>query len=121
LGRQYRGALRSFSGALGWLMFDLARGLGARRVAALLRGEHELSEDDLGYVLLNAERLTQMLAHLHIGRLLAEQAQRWPQRRSLAERFMRRTTDVCALNARRIMRGDRSALDMIGQWHAETA
>ena len=51
-----------------------------------------------------------MLAHLHIGRLLAQQAERWPERQPLAERFMRRTADVCALNARRIMRGDRDAL-----------
>jgi hypothetical protein len=69
-------------------------------------------------VLLSAERLTQMLAHLHIGRLLAQQAERWPERGPLAERFMRRTADVCALNARRIMRADRDALEAIQEWHA---
>lgn len=116
LGRAYRHALRSFSAALGWLMLDLGRRLGPRRVAELVRGQGELDEDALGYMLLSAERLTQMLAHLHIGRLLAEQAQRWPERRPLAERFLRRTSDVCALNARRIMRGDRSALEAIQQW-----
>jgi alkylation response protein AidB-like acyl-CoA dehydrogenase len=122
LGRQYRGALRSFSGALGWLMWDLARRLGPRRVAELVRGGGELGEDDLGYVLLSAERLTQMLAHLHIARLLAQQAERWPERRPLAERFMRRAIDVCALNASRIMRGDRSALEAIQTWRGlETA
>ena len=77
-----------------------------------------LDEDDLSYVLLSAERLTGMLAHLHIGRLLAQQAERWPERRPLAERFLRRTSDVCTLNARRIMRGDRDALEAIQQWHA---
>jgi hypothetical protein len=116
LGRTYRQALRSFSAALGWLMLDLGRQLGPRRVAELIRGRGELDEDSLGYLLLSAERLTQMLAHLHIGRLLAEQAQRWPERRPLAQRFLRRTSDVCALNARRIVRGDRSALEAIQQW-----
>jgi hypothetical protein len=121
LGRQYRAALRNFSQSLGWLMVDLARQLGVRRVTSVLRGQDELDEADLSYVLLSAERLTQMLAHLHIARLLALQAERWPERRPLAERFMRRCTDVCALNARRITRGDRSALEAIQGWHAETA
>ena len=83
----------------------------------MVRGGDELNEDDLAYVLLSAERLTEMLAHLHISRLLAQQVERWPQRRPLAERFLRRTTDVCTVNARRIMRGDRSALEAIEQWH----
>jgi alkylation response protein AidB-like acyl-CoA dehydrogenase len=114
----YRGALRNFSAALGWLMVDLGRSLGPRRAARLVRGTGDLDEADLGYVLLSAERLTQMLAYLHIGRLLAQQAQRWPERLPLAERFLRRTGDMCALNARRIMRGDRAALEAIEQWHA---
>ena len=121
LGRDYAAARRAFGNALGWLMLDLSRQLGPRRVASLMRGGTELAEEDLGYVLLSAERLTQMLAHLHIGRLLGQQARRWPERLPLAERFMRRTGDVCALNARRIMRGDRDALKVIEQWRAETA
>jgi alkylation response protein AidB-like acyl-CoA dehydrogenase len=121
LGRGYRSALRSFSASLAWLMLDLARQLGPKRLAALLRGSAEIDEDALGYVLLSAERLTQMLAHVHISRLLAQQAQRWPERRPLAERFLRRTADVCTLNARRIMRGERDALRVIEQWRAETA
>jgi alkylation response protein AidB-like acyl-CoA dehydrogenase len=118
LGRHYRAALRSFSATLGWLMLDLARQLGPRRVSQLVRGSVELEEADLTYVLLSAERLTQMQAHLHIGRLLAQQATRWPERRPLAARFLRRASDVCALNARRITRGDRDALAAIEQWHA---
>jgi alkylation response protein AidB-like acyl-CoA dehydrogenase len=119
LGRHYRAALRHFGAALGWLMFDLAREVGPRRMAELVRGQSELDEDDLGYVLLSAERLTQMLAHLHIGRLLAKQAERWPERRPLAERFLRRTTDVCGLNSRQIMRSDRDALEAIQEWRAQ--
>ena len=118
LGRQYRLALRQFSAALGWLMLDLGRQLGPRRIADVLRGRAELDDDALGYVLLSAERLTQMLAHLHISRLLAQQAELWPERRPLALRFLRRTGDVCALNARRIMSGDRSSLEAIGEWRA---
>jgi alkylation response protein AidB-like acyl-CoA dehydrogenase len=120
LGRPYRQALRNFGAALGWLMVDVGRQIGPRRTAQLLRGSGDLTEADLSYVLLSAERLTQMLAHLHIGRLLAQQAQRWPERRPLAERFLKRTSDVCALNARRIMRGDREPLEAIEEWRAAT-
>src|SRR6266851_1346610 len=121
LGRPYRSALRAFSGALGWLMVDLGRQIGPRRVAQLMSGGGDLAEADLDNILLSAERLTQMLAYLHVGRLLAQQAQRWPERRPIAERFLNRTSDVCALNARRIMRGDREPLEAIAEWHAGTA
>jgi alkylation response protein AidB-like acyl-CoA dehydrogenase len=118
---RYRGALRDFSLALGSLMVGLARRVGPTRMRRLWRGQTELSEADLGDVLLAAERLTRMLAHLHTARLLAQQAERWPERRTLAERFLRRTSDVCALNARQILRHDRDALDQIEQWHAASA
>jgi 3-(methylthio)propanoyl-CoA dehydrogenase len=105
LGGRYRRALRAASGAIGFLAWDLARQIGPRRVAAVVRGELHLDEDDLCTVLGHAEHLTQMLAHLHIGRLLAQQAERWPERAPLAERFLVRTVEVCEVNARRI-RGD---------------
>ena len=116
IGRLYREALRNFGRALAWLMFDLGRQIGPRRAAQVVRGNGELDENDLGYVLLSAERLTRMLAYLHTGRLLGQQAQRWPARQALAQRFMRRTADVCALEARRVVRGDRDALQAIEQW-----
>jgi alkylation response protein AidB-like acyl-CoA dehydrogenase len=118
LGRQFAAATQDFARALNWLVWDVARRIGPRRVAAVLRGQDELEDADLDYVLLSAERLTRMLAHLHIGRLLARQAERWPERRPLAERFMRRTADVCSLNARQVLRGDRDALEAIETWHA---
>ncbi|MDQ6672194.1 MAG: hypothetical protein M3069_15870, partial [Chloroflexota bacterium] len=122
LGRNYRGALGAFGGAVSWLMLDLGRHVGPRRAARLMRGANtDLDDKDLEYVLLSAERLTQMLAHLHIGRLLAQQAQRWPERRPLAERFSRRANDVCGLNAKRIMRGDRAVLEAIQRWHSGAA
>jgi alkylation response protein AidB-like acyl-CoA dehydrogenase len=119
VGRLYRSALRDFGRALKWLLWDVARQLGPRRVAAVVSGGEELDEADLQYVLLSAERLTSMLAHLHISRLLAQQAERWPERQPLAERLLRRTGDICLVNARRITRGDRDALEAIQQWHAD--
>ncbi len=119
LGRDYTSARRAFGQAVGWLMLDLARQLGPRRAAELMQGKAELGEDELGYVLLSAERLTQMLAHLHIARLLGQQALRRPERQPLAERFARRTVDVCTLNARRITRGDREVLDSIRLWRGQ--
>jgi hypothetical protein len=122
IGRSYRSALRAFGGAVSWLMVDLGKQVGPRRAAQLMRGGNaELDDNDLAYVLLSAERLTQMLSFLHVGRLLAQQAQRWPVRRPLAERFLRRASDACSLNARRIMRGDRDVLEAIQQWHTATA
>jgi hypothetical protein len=97
-------------------MWDLAQRLGPQRLARVIRGAEELQEADLEYVLLSAERLTQMLAHLHISRLLAQQAARWPERQPLAERFLRRTSDLCLVNSRRITRGDRDALEAIDRW-----
>jgi alkylation response protein AidB-like acyl-CoA dehydrogenase len=117
-GRLYTAALHDFTGAVRWLLLDLGRQMGPRRAAELFRGGGSPDEDDLQYVLLSAERLTQMLAHLHIGRLLAQQAVRWPERQPLASRFLRRSSDVCQLNARRIRRGDRDALQAIEQWRA---
>jgi alkylation response protein AidB-like acyl-CoA dehydrogenase len=118
IGRLYAGALRDFDRALKFLLLDIARNLGPGRLMTVLKGGDELSEEEVQYVLLSAERLTQMLAHLHIGRLLAQQAERWPERQPLAERFLRRTSDVCLVNARRITRGDRDALEAIDRWRA---
>jgi alkylation response protein AidB-like acyl-CoA dehydrogenase len=118
VGRLYAMALRDLDRSVKWLLWDLVRRMGPKRAADLVRGGGEPSEAELELVLLSAERLTQMLAHLHIGRLLAQQAERWPERQPLAERFLRRASDVCMVNARRITRGDRDALEAIEQWRA---
>ena len=119
VGQLYATALGDLDRSVKWLLWDVARRMGPKRAADLMRGGGEPSEAELELVLLSAERLTQMLAHLHIGRLLAQQAERWPERQQLAERFLRRASDVCSLNARRITRGDRDALEAIRSWHAE--
>jgi alkylation response protein AidB-like acyl-CoA dehydrogenase len=116
----YQQALSAFSGAMQWLLLDLARTLGPRGILRFLQTRGDLQESDLGYVLLSAERITRMLAYLHTGRLLAQQAERWPERRPLAQRFLRRTSDVCALDAPRIMRGEREPLEVIRHWRADT-
>ncbi|GAC1315163.1 MAG: hypothetical protein NVSMB2_06020 [Chloroflexota bacterium] len=114
----YRRALRAFSTALGWLFVDIGRQVGARRMSRILRGLETLEDADVQYVLLSAERLTRMLAHLHTARLLAQQARRWPDRAPIARRFLSRSEDVCRENARQIMRGDRDALAAIHRWHS---
>jgi len=116
LRRLYSQALGDFTRVMQWLLVDLARQLGPGRTLRLLRTQDELHESDLEYILLSAERITQMLAYLHTGRLLAQQAERWPERRPLARRFLQRTSDLCALIACRVTRGDREALDVIRQW-----
>jgi alkylation response protein AidB-like acyl-CoA dehydrogenase len=105
LGARYRRALRDASGAVGFLVWDLTRRLGPRRIAAIVRGAAQPDEADLGTVLVNAERLTRMLAHLHIARLLAQQAQVWPERTALAERFLARAQAVCEVESKYV-RGD---------------
>jgi alkylation response protein AidB-like acyl-CoA dehydrogenase len=119
LRRLYGQALGDFSRVMQWLLVDLARQLGPRRTLRLLRTRDELLESDLEYILLSAERVTQMLAYLHTGRLLAQHAERWPERRPLARRFLQRTSDMCALIARRVTRGDREPLEVIRHWPAE--
>jgi hypothetical protein len=84
----------------------------------MLQGKGTIRDEDTRYLLLHAERLTAMLAHLHAGRLLAEQARRFPQRRPLAERAMRRAVCVCADAALAIKSGDRSTLKQITEWEA---
>jgi alkylation response protein AidB-like acyl-CoA dehydrogenase len=116
LRRLYRDALGDFSRVMQCLLVDLARKLGPRRSLRFVRTRDELHESDLEYILLSAERVTQMLAYLHTGRLLVQQAECWPERRPLARRFLQRTNDMCALIARRITRGDREALELIRQW-----
>jgi 3-(methylthio)propanoyl-CoA dehydrogenase len=118
-GRRFLHALRETSGSVNWLLWDVARRLGPRRAAAALRGGAEPDEEALGSVLLSAERLTRMLAHLHMARLLGRQAERWPERAALADRCLRRAEAVCQADARRIRSDDREALDAIAHWRSE--
>jgi alkylation response protein AidB-like acyl-CoA dehydrogenase len=115
-GALYREARTDLNSSIRTLMLDLIRRGGSEGALKLLQGKPAIREEDTGYFLLHAERLTAMLAHLHAARLLAEQAVLYPQRMPVALRAMRRAADVCAGGARQIKRGDRSPLETIAAW-----
>ena len=119
LGRLYRMARTDLNSTVRWLLRDLLRQAGKDGALAALRGRSAVRDQDTQYILLHAERLTAVLAHLHAARLLAAGAIRFPERLPLAERAMRRAAEVAAQNARIIKSGDRSTLHTIERWHAE--
>jgi hypothetical protein len=45
---------------------------------------------DFAYAMLHAERLTKLLVDEHIAEILLEQAQKFPERRELAEKWVER-------------------------------
>jgi alkylation response protein AidB-like acyl-CoA dehydrogenase len=116
LGRTYRRARSELNSAIRALLYDVIKQGGTEGALAMIRGKPSIKEEDTRYVLLHAERLTAMLAHLHAARLLAEQAQRYPERRLLAERAMRRAALVAAEGTAAIKSGDRSTLQAIDRW-----
>lgn len=121
LGRLYREARTDLNSSIRSLLYDLIRRGGRGGIIALLQGKPAIKEDDTQYVLLHAERLTAMLSHLHAARLLAQQSTRFPERRPVAERAMRRAADVSAAGLRSIRGGDRSALDAIAVWESSAS
>lgn len=116
LGRLYRRARTDMNASIRALLFDLIKRGGKEGALALLQGKPAIKEEDTQYILLHAERLTAMLAHLHAARLLAKQAVHHPERLPPAERSMRRAVETCAAGARTIRSGDRSALEAIATW-----
>jgi len=119
----------SFDGRVG-ADFDAARGhvLGALRLLlgrlvrrkglGALRGA-QLSDEDMGPILLHAERLTEALAHTHVARVLGERAKLVPERRALAERAARTARLVAERNRRAIAMDDGSVLEQIAEWRKE--
>jgi alkylation response protein AidB-like acyl-CoA dehydrogenase len=116
LGRRYREARSDVNAAIRSLLYDVIRQGGTSGIVAMAQGKPALKEEQMQYVLLHAERLTAMLAHLHAARLLAEQSKRFPERLPLAERAMRRAAAVAADGARAIKSGDKSTLEAIARW-----
>lgn len=117
----YRRALGDLNASLRYLALDLVRGMGAGGILALARRAKPPTEQQSAYLLLHAERVTQMLAYLHIARLLGQQAARWPERQPLAARFLRRAAQLTRANRRIVESGDREVLVTIDRWQAETA
>src|SRR5437870_4176478 len=84
VGSDFAAARGHVLGSLRALVGRLVR----RKGLGLLRGG-SLEDEDLGPILLHAERLTESLAHTHVARVLAERANVVPERRRLAERAAR--------------------------------
>jgi alkylation response protein AidB-like acyl-CoA dehydrogenase len=119
LGRMFRKARNDFNWSVRYILFDLIRHGGVDLLRDLLRGKAAMDEDDIAYILLNAERLTIMLSHLHASRLLLEQARRFPERRSVAARMLQRTMLVCQTASRQVRSGERSTLETVERWRQE--
>ena len=112
---------RDFSVARGHVLSAVRLLLGRlvrKKGVGILRGG-ELSEEDLGPILLHAERITEALAHTHVARALAVTARLVPERRALAERAARTARLVAERDRRAIAMDDGSVLEQIAAWRAE--
>ncbi len=112
-GRDFSAARRAHVAALRSLTLGLVRRSGLRA----LRGK--LGDDELGPFLLNAERIAETLAHLHVARALAEQARVVPERGRWAARAARRARLVAERNLRQIRAGDGGVFAQIAAWRRE--
>jgi alkylation response protein AidB-like acyl-CoA dehydrogenase len=100
------------------ILRSLMGGLVRRKGPGLLRGA-PLADEDLGPILLHAERITEALAHTHVARVLAERARGIPERRQLAERAARTARLVAERNRRAIALDDGSVFERIAVWRSE--
>jgi alkylation response protein AidB-like acyl-CoA dehydrogenase len=110
-----------FSAARGHIVAVLRSLIGRlvrRKGPGLLRGA-PLADEDLGPILLHAERITEALAHTHVARILAERARGIPERRRLAERAARTARLVAERNRRAIALDDGSVFERIAAWRSE--
>ena len=114
VGSDFAAARGHIVGILRSLMGRLVR----RKGPGLLRGA-PLADEDLGPILLHAERITEALAHTHVARVLAERAGGIPQRRQLAERAARTARLVAERNRRAIALDDGSVFERIAAWRSE--
>ena len=116
-GRDFADARSTLTATLRGLVTGLARKGGLE----LVRGTRAPSEDEMRPFLLHAERITETLAHLHVARVLGEQAMRVPERRALALRAARRAKLVAKRNAEAIASGDGGVFERVDAWTAERA
>jgi len=114
VGSDFAAARGHIVGVLRSLVLRLVR----RKGPGLLRGA-PLGDEDLGPILLHAERITEALAHVHVARVLAERARRIPERRRLAERAARTARLVAERNRRAIALDDGSVFARIAAWRSE--
>jgi alkylation response protein AidB-like acyl-CoA dehydrogenase len=116
LGADFAAARGHVVGAIRFLLERLVR----KKGLGLLR-HGELAEEDLGEILLHAERLAEALAHTHVARVLAQRATLVPERRPLAERAARTARLVAERNRRAIAMDDGSVFAQIAEWRRERA
>ncbi len=113
---------RDFAAArstLVWTLRGLTTGLARKGGVGLLRGERQPSEEELQPFMLNAERITETLAHVHVARTLGEQARRIPERAPLFARAARRAKLVAQRNAKEISAGDGGVFTQIADWERD--
>jgi 3-(methylthio)propanoyl-CoA dehydrogenase len=102
-----------------WTLRGLTTGLARKGGMPLLRGRRQPSDEELRPFMLNAERITETLAHLHVARALGEQAKRVPERTALFARAARRAKLVAQRNAKEIGDGDGGVFERIAEWERD--
>ena len=113
---------RDFAAArstLVWTLRGLTTGLARKGGVSLLRGGRQPSDEELQPFMLNAERITETLAHVHVARALGEQAKRVPERAPLFARAARRAKLVAQRNAKEISAGDGGVFERIADWERD--
>jgi len=102
-----------------WTLRGLTGGLARKGGVGLLRGGRQPSDEELQPFMLNAERITETLAHIHVARALGEQARRVPERRPLFERAARRAKLVAQRNTKEIGAGDGGVFERIADYERD--
>jgi len=102
-----------------WTLRGLTGGLARKGGVGLLRGGRQPSDEELQPFMLNAERITETLAHIHVARALGEQAKRVPERAPLFARAARRAKLVAQRNAKEISAGDGGVFERIADWERD--
>jgi len=113
---------RDFAAArstLVWTLRGLTTGLARKGGVSLLRGGRQPNDEELQPFMLNAERITETLAHVHVARALGEQAKRVPERAPLFARAARRAKLVAQRNAKEISAGDGGVFERIADWERD--
>jgi len=116
-GRDFAAARSS----LVWTLRSLTTGLARKGGVSLLRGGRQPSDEELQPFMLNAERITETLAHIHVARALGEQAKRVPERVPLFARAARRAKLVAQRNAKEIGAGDGGVFTRIAEYERDRA
>src|SRR5439155_7110315 len=114
-GRDFAAARSS----LVWSLRGLTTGLARKGGVSLLRGGRQPSDEELEPFMLNAERITETLAHIHVARALGGQAKRIPERTPLFARAARRAKLVAQRNTKEIGAGDGGVFARIAEYERE--